>query len=110
MQEALFRSAVGLALAWRWPVFAAALLIDWLQSIAATRRTARPETAGVDPSPGAADHSTFGLCQDSQAEPKRGIPPKSLCGSGATWLYQMTEDIERIQWHGRWQQRRTLEH
>ena len=25
-------------------------------------------------------------------------------------MYQRTEDIERIQWRGRWQQRRTLEH
>ncbi|CAE7201974.1 unnamed protein product [Symbiodinium sp. CCMP2592] len=40
----------------------------------------------------------------------RGITPKCLRGSGATWLYQMTEDIGRIQWRGRWQQRRTLEH
>ncbi|CAE7210164.1 unnamed protein product [Symbiodinium sp. CCMP2592] len=41
---------------------------------------------------------------------ERGITPKCLRGSGATWLYQMTEDIGRIQWRGRWQQRRTLEH
>ena len=41
---------------------------------------------------------------------ERGITPKCLRGSGATWLYQLTEDIGRIQWRGRWQQRRTLEH
>ncbi|CAE7454060.1 SUF4 [Symbiodinium sp. CCMP2592] len=44
------------------------------------------------------------------AEDAKGITPKSLRGSGATWLYQMTEDVGRIQWRGRWQQRRTLEH
>ncbi|OLP77818.1 hypothetical protein AK812_SmicGene42084 [Symbiodinium microadriaticum] len=38
-----------------------------------------------------------------------GVTPKSLRGSGATWLYQRTEDIEKIQWRGRWQQKRTLE-
>ena len=43
-------------------------------------------------------------------EGAKGIIPKSLRGSGATWLYQVTEDVERIQWRGRWQQRRTLEH
>ena len=43
-------------------------------------------------------------------EGDQGITPKSLRGSGATWLYQVTEDVERIQWRGRWQQRRTLEH
>ena len=40
----------------------------------------------------------------------RGITPKCLRGSGATWMYQLTEDIGRIQWRGRWQQRCTLEH
>ncbi|OLP97449.1 hypothetical protein AK812_SmicGene20236 [Symbiodinium microadriaticum] len=41
---------------------------------------------------------------------EQGVTPKCLRGSGATWLYQLTEDIGRIQWRGRWQQRRTLEH
>ncbi|CAE7640566.1 SUF4 [Symbiodinium sp. CCMP2592] len=40
----------------------------------------------------------------------QGVTPKCLRGSGATWMYQLTEDIPRIQWRGRWQQRRTLEH
>ena len=31
------------------------------------------------------------------AEGAKGIAPKSLRGSGATWLYQVTEDVERIQ-------------
>ena len=39
-----------------------------------------------------------------------GVTPKCLRGSGATWMYQLTEDIPRIQWRGRWQQRRTLEY
>ena len=38
----------------------------------------------------------------------RGITPKCLRGSGATWMYQLTEDIGRIQWRGRGQPRRTL--
>ena len=44
------------------------------------------------------------------AEGAKGITPKFLRGSGATWLYQVTEDVERIQWPGRWRQRRTVEH
>ena len=43
-------------------------------------------------------------------EALKGVTPKCLRGSGATWMYQLTEDIPRIQWRGRWQQRRTLEH
>ena len=35
------------------------------------------------------------------AEKDRGVTAKSLRGFGATWLYQMTEDVERIQWRGR---------
>ena len=42
-------------------------------------------------------------------ESARGITSKCLRGSGATWMYQLSEDIPRIQWRGRWQQRRTLE-
>ena len=44
------------------------------------------------------------------AEKKRGITPKSLRGSGASWLFHHTEDVERVLWRGRWQSRRTLEH
>lgn len=44
------------------------------------------------------------------AEKDQGITPKSLRGSGASWLYHTTEDINRILWRGRWQARRTLEH
>ena len=43
------------------------------------------------------------------SEGTRGVTPKSLRGSGATWLHQRTEDISKIQWRGRWHQRRTLE-
>ncbi|CAE7560174.1 SUF4 [Symbiodinium sp. CCMP2592] len=43
-------------------------------------------------------------------EDLKGITPKSLRGSGATWLYQRTEEVDKIMWRGRWQQRRTLEH
>ncbi|CAE7245675.1 SUF4 [Symbiodinium sp. CCMP2456] len=52
----------------------------------------------------------FGSLGVPTAEDAKGITPKSLRGSGATWMYQLTEDVERIQWRGRWQQRRTLEH
>ena len=44
------------------------------------------------------------------SEKDGGITPKSLRGSGATWLYQRTEEVGKIQWRGRWQQRRTLEY
>ena len=52
----------------------------------------------------------FSFLHVPTAEVNLGVTPKSLRGSRATWLYQETEDIERIQWGGRWQQRRTLEH
>ena len=43
-------------------------------------------------------------------EAERGVTPKSLRGSGASWLYHCTEDVDRILWRGRWQNRKTLEH
>jgi len=43
-------------------------------------------------------------------EKMKGITPKSLRGSGASWLFHHTEDVERVLWRGRWQSRRTLEH
>lgn len=44
------------------------------------------------------------------SEKLRGLTPKSLRGSGASWLFHHTEDLNRILWRGRWQSRRTLEH
>ena len=44
------------------------------------------------------------------AEKKKGITPKSLRGSGASWLFHHTEDVQRVLWRGRWQSRKTLEH
>ena len=44
------------------------------------------------------------------SEKLRGITPKSLRGSGASWMFHHTEDVERILWRGKWQSRRTLEH
>lgn len=44
------------------------------------------------------------------SEKFRGVAPKSLRGSGASWLYHLTEDVSNILWRGRWQSRRTLEH
>lgn len=44
------------------------------------------------------------------SEKQRGITPKSLRGSGASWLFHYTEDVNRILWRGRWQSRKTLEH
>ena len=44
------------------------------------------------------------------SEKRHGITPKSLRGSGASWLFHYTEDVSRILWRGRWQSRRTLEH
>ena len=54
----------------------------------------------------------FGSLGVPTAEDAKGITPKSLRGSGQRGciMYQMTEDVERIQWRGRWQQCRTLEH
>ncbi|CAE7435043.1 unnamed protein product [Symbiodinium necroappetens] len=54
----------------------------------------------------------FGSLGVPTAEDAKGITPKSLRGSGqhGCIMYQMTEDVERIQWRGRWQQCRTLEH
>lgn len=39
-------------------------------------------------------------------ERDRGITPKSLRGSGASWLFRGAEDVSR----GRWQSKRTLGH
>eukprot|EP00435_Cladocopium_sp_Y103_P064493 s910_g26.t1 len=44
------------------------------------------------------------------SEKARGITPKSLRGSGASWLFHHTEDVERTLWRGHWQSKRTLEH
>ena len=49
----------------------------------------------------------LGICTD---ERRKGIPPKSLRGSGASWLFHHTESLERVLWRGRWQSRRSLEH
>ena len=43
------------------------------------------------------------------SERRGGVTPKSLRGSGASWLFHHTEDVERVLWRGRWQSRRTLE-
>ena len=52
----------------------------------------------------------FGSLGVPTSEKHRGITPKSLRGSGASWLFHITEDINRILWRGRWQSKRTLEH
>lgn len=52
----------------------------------------------------------FGFLGIPTSEKLKGITPKSLRGSGASWLYRYTEDLPRILWRGRWQCRRTLEH
>ena len=44
------------------------------------------------------------------AENQRGVTPKSLRGSGASWLFHHTEDVSKLLWRGQWQSRRTLEH
>lgn len=44
------------------------------------------------------------------SERTHGITPKSLRGSGASWLFHCTEDVNRVLWRGRWQSKRTLEH
>ena len=42
-------------------------------------------------------------------EAVQGITPGSLRGSGATWLYNTTENIPLIRWRGRWRREATLE-
>ena len=39
----------------------------------------------------------------------RGATPAVLRGSGATFLYHSTEDVQWIAWRGRWSKQRTLE-
>ena len=41
---------------------------------------------------------------------ERGATPAVLRGSGATFMYLLTEDLPRIQWRGRWSQIKTVEH
>eukprot|EP00438_Fugacium_kawagutii_P004250 Skav217520 [mRNA] locus=scaffold647:242806:246940:- [translate_table: standard] len=52
----------------------------------------------------------FGALGLPTNEKLRGVTPKSLRGSGASWMFHYTEDINRILWRGRWQSKRTLEH
>lgn len=52
----------------------------------------------------------FGALHIPTAEKLNGITPKSLRGSGASWLFHLTEDVERTLWRGRWQSKRALEH
>ena len=40
----------------------------------------------------------------------KGATPGVLRGSGATHLYQQTENLQMIAWRGRWAKLRTLEH
>lgn len=39
----------------------------------------------------------------------RGATPGSLRGSGATHLYLATEDVQKVQWRGRWSRLKTVE-
>ena len=39
----------------------------------------------------------------------RGATPAVLRGSGATFLYQSSEDVQWVAWRGRWARNRTLE-
>lgn len=39
-----------------------------------------------------------------------GATPAVLRGSGATYLYMQTEDLNLVQWRGRWAQLKTVEH
>lgn len=39
----------------------------------------------------------------------RGATPAVLRGSGATFLYQSSEDVQWVAWRGRWAKQRTLE-
>ena len=55
-------------------------------------------------------NAVFSHLHVATSEADKGVIPKTLRGSGATWLYQRTEDVEKIQWRGRWQQRKTLEY
>lgn len=52
----------------------------------------------------------FGALGIPTSERAKGITPKSLRGSGASWLFHYTEDVNKLLWRGRWQSRRTLEH
>ena len=164
----VFKAAVTVALLWRWPVFAAGLLIgfnallrpgefmllrrkdlilprDLLSDLplayvrilnGKTRRFMQRQHAKISDATTVsfldklfghypASYELFGCSANvfrrrwdavfgqlgvPTGDSGKGITPKCLRGSGATWMYQLTEDISRIQWRGRWQQRRTLEH
>ena len=55
-------------------------------------------------------NKVFNYLGFSTSEKSHGITPKSLRGSGASWFFHITEDLDRVLWRGRWQARRTLEH
>lgn len=40
---------------------------------------------------------------------QRGATPAVLRGSGATFLYRFSEDVQWVAWRGRWARNRTLE-
>ena len=54
--------------------------------------------------------SSFQAFGNTTSERPRGLTPKALRGSGASWLFHCTEDVNRVLWRGRWQSKRTLEH
>eukprot|EP00438_Fugacium_kawagutii_P027606 Skav231509 [mRNA] locus=scaffold84:210964:211779:+ [translate_table: standard] len=168
MPSALFQAAVSLALLWKWPRFAGAMLLGFhgllrpaeilpltRQDLILRRDVMSSEAicyvkilhsktsrfmlrqharisdeltvsfldavfgclAGTDLLFGCSQslfrsrwNRLFKTLGIPTSEKLQGVTPKSLRGSGASWLYHTTEDISRILWRGRWQARRTSEH
>ena len=82
--------------------FLDALFGDWLHGTTLQLLALRVQAAL-----GCGIFQALGVRTDESSD---GVTPKCLRGSGATWLYQVTENISSIQWRGRWQKRRTLEY
>ncbi len=39
---------------------------------------------------------------------KLGLQLRSLRGGGTVWRYELTDDLKRVQWRGRWQSEASL--
>jgi len=87
---------------WLTIQFLDALFGDWLHGTTLLLLALRVQAAL-----GCGIFQALGVRTDESSD---GVTPKCLRGSGATWLYQVTENISSIQWRGRWQKRRTLEY
>ena len=54
-------------------------------------------------------NAVMALLHIPHSQMSRGATPAVLRGSGATFLYHSSEDVQWVAWRGRWARHRTLE-